>query len=320
VLLDGRDIKNLNVKWLRRQIGMFSREGQRVLTTGLVSQEPTLFDTTVRGNIEHGLIGSAFEHLSPAERFERVKTACISANAHDFISALPQGYDTPVGARGMLLSGGQKQRVAIARAIVSDCKILCLDEATSALDAQSEGVVQDALDKARKGRTTIVVAHRLATVKDCDKIVVMGPEGKILDVGTHDQLVERRGVYWELVEAQRLKEVDDAAIQKARDAIEVSRERQGAHEAETIEDEKNVDIEDEQRGEVLKETTPGLFRIGRRLLSINRADAHLYVLGVTGAIAHGMAYPACAILFGLALEDFQIQDMWEMREALKWKA
>jgi ATP-binding cassette subfamily B (MDR/TAP) protein 1 len=127
IYLDGHDIKTLNVKWLRQQIG-------------LVSQEPTLFATSVRGNVEHGLIGSKWEQSSDADRFELVKKACIDANCHDFIMKLPNGYDTNVGERGMLLSGGQKQRVAIARAIVSDPKILLLDEATSALDTQSEGV------------------------------------------------------------------------------------------------------------------------------------------------------------------------------------
>ena len=116
----------MNVKWLRQQIG-------------LVSQEPTLFATSVRGNVEHGLIGSRWENASDEERFGLVKKACVDANCHDFIMKLPNGYDTNVGERGMLLSGGQKQRVAIARAIVSDPKILLLDEATSALDTQSEG-------------------------------------------------------------------------------------------------------------------------------------------------------------------------------------
>ncbi len=105
--------------------------------------------------MEHGLIGSRWEHVSDAERFELVREACVKANADGFIQKLPNGYDTIVGERGMLLSGGQKQRVAIARAIVSDPRILLLDEATSALDTQSEGIVQDALDKASKGRTTM---------------------------------------------------------------------------------------------------------------------------------------------------------------------
>lgn len=143
VRLDGVDIRELNLKWLRSQIG-------------LVSQEPTLFSTTIRRNVEHGLVGSSHEHASPEEKLRIVKEACIKANADSFISKLPLGYDTVVGERGFLLSGGQKQRVAIARAIVSDPRILLLDEATSALDTQSEGLVQNALDKAAAGEITII--------------------------------------------------------------------------------------------------------------------------------------------------------------------
>lgn len=138
ISLDGHDLRELNVKWLRSQVG-------------LVSQEPTLFATTIRGNVEHGLVGTQWEHASPDEKLQLVKGACVKANADGFISKLPLGYDTMVGERGFLLSGGQKQRIAIARAIVSDPRILLLDEATSALDTQSEGVVQDALDKAAAG-------------------------------------------------------------------------------------------------------------------------------------------------------------------------
>jgi ATP-binding cassette subfamily B (MDR/TAP) protein 1 len=143
VRLDGVDIRDLNLKWLRSQIG-------------LVSQEPTLFATTIRGNVEHGLINTPHENASPEEKLQLVKEACIKANADGFISKLPLGYDTLVGERGFLLSGGQKQRIAIARAIVSDPRILLLDEATSALDTQSEGVVQNALDKAAAGMLTFV--------------------------------------------------------------------------------------------------------------------------------------------------------------------
>jgi ATP-binding cassette subfamily B (MDR/TAP) protein 1 len=138
VRLDGIDIKELNIKWLRTQIG-------------LVSQEPTLFATTIKGNVAHGLIGTEHEHATEEEKFALIKEACVKANADGFINNMPLGYDTLVGERGFLMSGGQKQRIAIARAIVSDPRILLLDEATSALDTQSEGIVQDALDKAAAG-------------------------------------------------------------------------------------------------------------------------------------------------------------------------
>jgi ATP-binding cassette subfamily B (MDR/TAP) protein 1 len=157
VKLDGRDLKTLNVKWLRSQIG-------------LVSQEPVLFGTTIRKNIETGLINTKYEHASPEEKFELIKIAAEKANAHEFIMSLPEQYETDVGQAGHLLSGGQKQRVAISRAIVSDPPILLLDEATSALDSRSERAVQAALDEAAKNRTCIVVAHRLSTIRDANQV------------------------------------------------------------------------------------------------------------------------------------------------------
>ncbi|KAL8739320.1 MAG: hypothetical protein Q9181_000051 [Wetmoreana brouardii] len=200
VYLDGHDISTLNLRWLRQQIS-------------LVSQEPTLFGTTIYGNIQHGLIGTQHENASPEEQEALIIKAAKMANAHDFVSGLPEGYQTNVGERGFLLSGGQKQRIAIARAMVSDPKILLLDEATSALDTKSEGVVQAALDVAAMGRTTIVIAHRLSTIKTADNIVVMS-QGRIVEQGTHDELLGRKTAYYNLVEAQRLsaeKEAEDMA-------------------------------------------------------------------------------------------------------------
>jgi len=199
VYLDGHDVSTLNLRWLRQQIS-------------LVSQEPVLFGTTIFGNIQHGLIGTTYENASAEDQKELIIKAAKMANAHDFVSGLPEGYETNVGERGFLLSGGQKQRIAIARAMVSDPKILLLDEATSALDTKSEGVVQAALDIAAQGRTTIVIAHRLSTIKTADNIVVMS-EGRIVEQGSHDELLERRTAYFNLVEAQRIsaeKEEQDA--------------------------------------------------------------------------------------------------------------
>lgn len=158
---------------------------------GLVSQEPILFNDSIRANIAYGKEGIVSD--------EQIIKAAEASNAHKFISSLPQGYDTSVGERGVQLSGGQKQRIAIARAIIKDPSILLLDEATSALDAESERVVQDALDRVMVNRTTIVVAHRLSTIKDADLIAVV-KNGVIAEQGKHDQLLDiRDGAYASLV-------------------------------------------------------------------------------------------------------------------------
>nr|GEU68953.1 ABC transporter B family member 21-like [Tanacetum cinerariifolium] len=178
ITLDGADIQKLRVKWLRQQ-------------TGLVNQEPVLFNDTIRANIAYGKEGNATE--------AEVLAAAELANAHIFISGLQQGYDTNVGERGMQLSGGQKQRVAIARAIIKAPKILLLDEATSALDAESEKVVQDALDQVMLHRTTIVVAHRLSTIRGADVIAVV-KNGVIAEKGKHEKLINiKDGIYASLV-------------------------------------------------------------------------------------------------------------------------
>ncbi|OMO82289.1 hypothetical protein COLO4_23136 [Corchorus olitorius] len=178
IKLDGVDIQTLQLKWLRQQMG-------------LVSQEPVLFNETIRANIAYGKGGNATE--------AEILAAAELANAHKFISGLQQGYDTVVGERGVQLSGGQKQRVAIARAIVKSPKILLLDEATSALDAESERVVQDALDRVMVNRTTVVVAHRLSTIKNADVIAVV-KNGVIVEKGKHDTLINiKDGFYASLV-------------------------------------------------------------------------------------------------------------------------
>ncbi|KAJ1393342.1 P-loop containing nucleoside triphosphate hydrolase [Sesbania bispinosa] len=179
ITLDGIEIQSLQLKWLRQQ-------------TGLVSQEPVLFNDTIRANIAYGKDGKATE--------AEIINAAELANAHRFISGLQQGYDTVVGERGIQLSGGQKQRVAIARAIIKSPKILLLDEATSALDAESERVVQDALDKVMVNRTTVVVAHRLSTIKNADVIAVL-KNGVIVEKGRHETLINiKDGFYASLVQ------------------------------------------------------------------------------------------------------------------------
>jgi ATP-binding cassette, subfamily B (MDR/TAP), member 1 len=200
VYLDGVDTSTLNLHWLRQQIS-------------LVSQEPTLFSTTIYNNIRHGLIGTKWENESQETQQALIYEAAKKANAHNFVSELPEGYETNVGERGFLLSGGQKQRIAIARAIVSDPKILLLDEATSALDTKSEGVVQAALEAASEGRTTITIAHRLSTIKDAHNIVVMA-QGRIVEQGTHDELLEKRGAYFNLVTAQAIAAVNEMTAEE----------------------------------------------------------------------------------------------------------
>ncbi|KAJ1562517.1 ATP-binding cassette, sub-B (MDR TAP), member 4, partial [Cladochytrium tenue] len=215
VTLDGQDLRSLNVRWLREQIG-------------IVSQEPVLFDKTVRENIIYGMreddaaLGK-IDATRAAKLRREVEEACRLANAWGFVSALPRGLDTSVGDTGGMMSGGQKQRIAIARAMMRDPAILLLDEATSALDTQSERAVQKALDSAAKNRTTIVIAHRLSTIKNADLIVVM-KDGEIVEQGTHQSLMALPGgVYASLVAVQQLKEVDDiAAVGEGADSGERS--------------------------------------------------------------------------------------------------
>jgi ATP-binding cassette subfamily B (MDR/TAP) protein 1 len=183
VYVDGKEISTLEINDYRSHIA-------------LVSQEPTLYQGTIKENI---LLGTPKEEVSD----ETIELACREANIYDFIVSLPEGFNTIVGSRGALLSGGQKQRIAIARALIRDPKILLLDEATSALDSESEHVVQAALDKAAKGRTTIAVAHRLSTIQKADVIYVFD-QGRIVESGTHSDLMKKNGRYAELVNLQSL--------------------------------------------------------------------------------------------------------------------
>ena len=179
ILVDGVDIRDLALASLRGQIS-------------LVSQDIFLFNGTVGENIVYG---------SPGASEEEILAASKAANAHEFIEALEQGYDTRIGERGVKLSGGQKQRISIARAILKDAPILILDEATSAVDTQTERLIQESLNLLKANKTAVVIAHRLSTIQDADEIIVLR-EGEVLEQGTHEELMENGGLYWQLCKAQ----------------------------------------------------------------------------------------------------------------------
>lgn len=188
IFIDGIDIRDYDLRSLRNHIG-------------IVTQDPILFNDTVRNNISYGMEDAAFEEIVEAAK---------AANAHDFILELPQGYDTIIGERGLKLSGGQRQRISIARALLKNPPIMILDEATSSLDSESEILVQGAIENLMKDRTTFVIAHRLSTVRNAHKVIVID-EGKIVQMGTHAELIQdTEGLYYRLYTIQfRLSEVNE---------------------------------------------------------------------------------------------------------------
>jgi subfamily B ATP-binding cassette protein MsbA len=183
ILIDGVDVRDATVASLRKQIG-------------IVTQDTVLFDDSIARNIAYG---------SPEATPQQIESAARAANAHDFISALPKGYETMIGERGQRLSGGQRQRVAIARALLKDAPILVLDEATSALDTESELLVQDALSNLMRNRTSFVIAHRLSTIRRADAIIVL-EHGRVVEMGRHDELLAHTdGTYAALYQLQLLE-------------------------------------------------------------------------------------------------------------------
>ncbi|EDW93628.1 uncharacterized protein Dyak_GE20490 [Drosophila yakuba] len=208
VLLDGEDVRKYNIKWLRSNIAV-------------VGQEPVLFQGTIGENIRHG---------KPEATQKEVEDAAKAANAHDFIIALHKGYDTDISEKGVQLSGGQRQRIAIARALIQQPKILLLDEATSALDYHSEKLVQAALDKACKGRTTLVVSHRLSAIRHAHRIVYI-ENGKAVEQGTHEELMKLEGFYHKMVTVHSYDDSAEELLNELEEVAEI-KERKLSYEVE----------------------------------------------------------------------------------------
>ncbi|OJD17431.1 hypothetical protein AJ78_02456 [Emergomyces pasteurianus Ep9510] len=195
IIIGRHNLYDFDLKWWRSQIG-------------LVQQEPFTFNTTIYENVAYGLVGSKWENESEEVKRELVKEACRESFSSEYIERLPLGYDTMVGENGLKLSGGQRQRLAIARSIIKRPPILILDEATSSIDVRGERIVQEALDRVSKNRTTITIAHRLSTIKKADNIIVL-KGGESVEQGTHDELLQSEGLYHSLVKNQRLEMGDE---------------------------------------------------------------------------------------------------------------
>ncbi|XP_053752915.1 ATP-dependent translocase ABCB1 isoform X2 [Panthera pardus] len=289
VSIDGQDIRTINVRYLREIIGV-------------VSQEPVLFATTIAENICYGR-----ENVT----MEEIEKAVKEANAYDFIMKLPNKFDTLVGERGAQLSGGQKQRIAIARALVRNPKILLLDEATSALDSESEAVVQVALDKARKGRTTIVVAHRLSTIRNAD-VIAGFDDGVIVEKGNHDELMKEEGIYFKLVTMQTRGneiELENAVYESISeiDALEMSPKDSGSSLIRRRSTRKSIHAsqgQDRKLGtkENLDEHVPPVSFW--RILKLNITEWPYFVVGIFCAIINGGLQPAFSVIFSRIIGVF----------------
>ncbi|KAG5962267.1 hypothetical protein E4U57_007211 [Claviceps arundinis] len=297
VKLDGRPITALNTNWLRRNVR-------------LVQQEPVLFQGSVFDNIRHGLVGTEWQDAPMDIQLAKVQEAARLAFAHDFITELPEGYETQIGQRGGLLSGGQKQRIAIARSVVSEPKILLLDEATSALDPHAEGIVQEALDRVSKGRTTIVIAHKLATIRKADNIVVM-KKGKIIEQGTHESLIVSDGAYAQLVKVQNLKLrlSDEDSESEEEDAPEVKHDP-----SDLVKPMTKVATQDRARMEAKasrddydNHTHLGLVSVVLRLVKESPNLRWWYILIIAGCVGASAAFPGQAILLANVSNAFTLQ-------------
>lgn len=292
VRIDGIDIRTLQLKWLRGKMG-------------LVSQEHALFGTSIKENIMFGKLDATMDE---------VMAAAMAANAHNFIRQLPEGYETKVGERGALLSGGQKQRIAIARAIIKNPAILLLDEATSALDSESETLVQNALDQASMGRTTLVVAHKLSTVRDADLIAVMNG-GCIIEIGSHNDLINRKnGHYAKLAKLQRqfsCEEQDQNHVSSS--AARSSASRLSSTKSSPYALFASPLLSDNHSPRPISHPAPS----SSRLLSLNSPEWKQGLIGSLSAIAFGAVQPTYAITIGGMISAFFIQNHYEMRSRIR---
>ena len=281
IYVDGQDIKSLDVQHLRNFIGF-------------VAQEPVLFSASIYQNVAWGSVNEKQATI------EEVIQACKFANAHEFISKLPHGYDTLVGEKGALLSGGQKQRIAIARALIKNPPILLLDEATSALDTDTEHLVQAAIDRLSSQRTTIVIAHRLSTIKNADRIVVIN-RGVIDEVGKHDELIEKGGTYAKLVQNQELKMTKKAGYKKKNDKDDdfnvPEEDRNVQIPKKTIRKAGDEKKEKEQREQARLDALSKRSLPMRRLLNMNAPEKWLIFFGCIGSIIDGAIMPTLSLVF-----------------------
>ncbi|XP_050366062.1 putative ABC transporter B family member 8 [Argentina anserina] len=296
VRIDGVDIKTLQLKWIRSKMG-------------LVSQEHDLFGTSIKENIMFGKLDA---------NMDVVTAAAMAANAHNFIRQLPEGYETKIGERGALLSGGQKQRIAIARAIIKNPIILLLDEATSALDSESETLVQNALDQASMGRTTLVVAHKLSTVRNADLIAVVSG-GCIIEIGSHNDLINRQnGQYAKLAKMQRQFSTIDNVDQDQFSGTQMSSvARSSAGRLSTARSSPAMFAKSPLAIETPQPVVSHRPTSFYRLLSLNSPEWKQGLIGSLSAIAFGSIQPIYALTVGGMISAFFVQSHEEMRARIR---